>query len=181
MRYFVQIKGRTFKVDLGPEGTLIDGEPVHTDLAHVEGTDVRHLLMDGSSHRFVARREADGTWDLHLRGRRLQAKAVDERTHTIQEMTGAGAGPVGPKPVRAPMPGLVVKLEVEEGDRVGPGQGVVIVEAMKMENELSVEAHAIVGKIHVAPGDTVQKDDLLIELEPVEAAVDESPDQAGAE
>ena len=65
---------------------------------------------------------------------------VDERSHAIREMTGSVAGPSGPRPVKAPMPGLVVKLEVAVGDEVVAGQGLVIVEAMKMENELKVEA-----------------------------------------
>ena len=172
MRYLVDIGSRSYQVDLGPDGTRVDGEPVEVDLANVEGTDVRHLLVDGRSHRLVARREKDGTWDIHLRGRRVRARAVDERTKAIEDMTGAGAGGVGPRPVRAPMPGLVVKVEVAEGDRVEEGQGVVIVEAMKMENELRAEGPAIVKVIHVAVGDTVAKDDVLIDLAPVDGPAD---------
>lgn len=168
MRYFVEIGERTYQVDLGPDGTHVDGERVEADLAHVEGTDVRHLLLDGRSHRLVARRESDGTWDIHLRGRRLRARAVDERTRAIQELTGAGAGPAGPRPLRAPMPGVVVKVQVAVGDRVEEGQGIVIVEAMKMENDLRAEGAAIVKTIRVAAGDVVEKDDVLIELAPVE-------------
>ena len=172
MRYFVEIGERTFDVDLGPEGARLDGELVDADLANVEDSDVRHLLLNGASHRFVARREPDGTWDVHLRGRRVLAKAVDERTHAIQEMTGVRAGASGPKPIRAPMPGMVVKVEVEAGDEVVPGQGVVIVEAMKMENELRAEGAAVVETIHVAPGDTVDKDQILIDLAAVGQAED---------
>jgi biotin carboxyl carrier protein len=58
-----------------------------------------------------------------------------------------------------------MKIEVAEGDIVTPGQGVVIVEAMKMENELKVGSDARVVRIHVAEGDAVEKDQLLIELE----------------
>jgi len=172
MRYYVDIGERTYQVDLGPDGTQVDGQPVQADLAHVANTDVRHLLLDGKSHRFVARREPDGTWAIHMKGRRVQARAVDERTRAIQEMTGAGAGPSGPRPVRAPMPGLVVKVEVAEGDRVEEGQGVIIVEAMKMENELKAEGSAIVKTIHVSAGDTVDKDDVLIDLAPVDEPED---------
>jgi pyruvate carboxylase subunit B len=168
MRYFVEIGSRTFQVDLGPDGTRIDGEPVEVDMAHVEGTDVRHLLVGGRSHRLVAERDSDGSWNLHMRGTRLRAVAVDERTRAIREMTGAGAGPAGPRPVKAPMPGLVVKVEVSVGDRIEPGQGVVIVEAMKMENELRAEGAAIVTAVHVEVGDTVDKGDILIDLGPLD-------------
>ena len=62
------------------------------------------------------------------------------------------------------MPGLVVKVEVAVGDRIEAGQGVVIVEAMKMENELRAEAPGVVAHVHVRPGQTVEKDQVLIDL-----------------
>jgi biotin carboxyl carrier protein len=165
MKYFVTVEGRTFEVDLTPDGPVIDGEPVSADLAHVEGTSVRSLLVDGRSERMVARR-VDGkrAWSLHLRGRRFAAEAVDERTRTIREMTGVGAGAAGARSVRAPMPGLVVKVEVEEGSRVEPGQGVVIIEAMKMENELKAESGGVVSRVLVSAGEPVEKDQVLVEL-----------------
>lgn len=164
MRYFVTVDGRPYAVDLGPEGAFVDGVQVEADLGHVEGTALRSLILDGRSHRILAKRGDDGAWDLHLRGRRYRADAVDERTRTLREMTGAAAGPIGPRPVRAPMPGLVVKIEVAVGEAVVAGQGVAIVEAMKMENELKAESAGVVARIHVAPGQAVDKDQILIEL-----------------
>jgi pyruvate carboxylase subunit B len=67
------------------------------------------------------------------------------------------------------MPGMVVRIEVSEGDMIRAGQGVVIVEAMKMENELTAEADAIVTKVMVAEGQAVEKDQLLVDLAPIEA------------
>jgi biotin carboxyl carrier protein len=66
------------------------------------------------------------------------------------------------------MPGLVVKVEVEEGDPVRKGQGLVIVEAMKMENELRSGGEALVRNVLIAPGETVEKDQVLIEFDPLE-------------
>lgn len=165
MKYYVTVEDRTFEVDLTPDGLVIDGEAVAADLAHVEGTSVRSLLVNGTSLRVVAKRTEGGTsWDLHLRGRRFAAEAVDERTRTIREMTGLGAAPTGPRSVRAPMPGLVVKVEVEEGSSVERGQGIVIIEAMKMENELRAESAGVVSRIHVSAGEPVEKDQILVEL-----------------
>ena len=164
MRYFVTVDGREYEVDLGPEGTFVDGTAVEADVEHVEGTALRSLLLDGTSHRILARREDGGTWQLQLGGRRYRAEAVDERTRAIREMTGGAAGPLGPRPVTAPMPGLVVKIEVTVGDKVVPGQGVAIVEAMKMENELKAESAGVVTAIRVEPGEAVEKDQVLIEL-----------------
>ncbi len=167
MRYHVTIEGRTFEVELGAEGATVDGTRASADLAHVNGTDVHSLILDGVSYRLVGSRAASGssgTWDLYLRGRRLEAEVVDERTRVIREMTGTGSGPTGPRPVRAPMPGLVVKVEVEEGSTVEVGQGLVIVEAMKMENELRAEAAGVVAKVHVSPGEAVEKDQVLVDF-----------------
>lgn len=165
MKYHVSAGGRTHEVVLGPEGITVDGRPVEADLQAVPGTPVRSFLLDGVSHRLVARPTAKGVWELHLRGRRVVLEVVDERTRAIREMTGAGAAHAGPRHLRAPMPGLVVRVEVEEGDRVEAGRGLVIVEAMKMENELRAEAPARVGRVLARAGDTVEKDQVLIELE----------------
>lgn len=173
MRYFVTLAGRTFEVDLGAEAVTVDGEPVDVALAHVNGSHVRSLLMDGASHRLLAHKGAGGAWEIHVNGRRYDAEAIDERTRAIREMTGSGSGASGPKPVRAPMPGLVVKIEVAVGDRVEAGQGVAIVEAMKMENELKAESAAVVREILVEAGQAVEKDQILIDLA--------DPDEAGDE
>lgn len=168
MRYFVTVDGRTFEVVLGAEGATVDGTTVTAHLAQVEGTEVRSLVLDGASFRILAQSHEAGHWDLHLRGRRFAVEAVDERTRTLREVTGTGRGPVGPRPIRAPMPGLVVKVEVAEGDRVEAGQGVVIMEAMKMENELRAEGPGIVARVHVSAGEAVEKDQILIDLSAVE-------------
>ncbi len=165
MLYYVTIGERTVEVDLGPEGVRVDGEAVEAVLDRVEGTRVRSLLLDGASHRLVARRTERRTWDLHVRGARLTAEAVDERTRAIREMTGAAAGPSGPRPLVAPMPGLVVKVEVEPGDDVVAGQGLVIMEAMKMENELKAEATGRVSVVHAQPGQPVEQGQVLVEFE----------------
>ncbi len=164
MLYHVSVGGRTFQVELDEEGIRVDGRIVEADLAAVEGTDVRSLLLDGASYRLVVRPEGAGRWNLLVRGRRYRTEVVDERTRAIREMTGAGADPVGPRPIRAPMPGLVVKVEVTEGDRLEEGQGVVIVEAMKMENELRASSAGVVTRVHVAEGEAVEKDQILVEL-----------------
>jgi len=164
MRYFVTLAGRTLQVELEPEGVRVDGVEVSADLAHVEGTDLRSLLLDGASYGILANLREDGLWDLHLRGRRWAAEVVDERTRAIREMAGDAGAAQGPRPIRAPMPGLVVKVEVAVGDRVEAGQGVAIVEAMKMENELRAEAPGVVAGIRVSPGQAVEKDQILIDL-----------------
>lgn len=165
MRYFVTIGPRELEVELGPSGLRLNGESVNADLAEMNGTEVFTLLLENRSHRILAARRGAGEWSLYTAGRHLRASVVDERTRTIQEMTGTKGEAGGPRSLRAPMPGLVVKVEVQEGEDVFRDQGLVIVEAMKMENELKAEAEARVDKVLVAPGDTVEKDQVLIEFQ----------------
>lgn len=165
MRYFVTIGGRELEVDLTGATPVVDGTPVHAELVTLPGTPVRHLLVDGRSHPFIARAaERRGRWEIALGASRFTADAVDERTRAIREMTG-GADLESERTVTAPMPGLVVKVEVEVGQQVKAGQGVVVVEAMKMENELKAPTDGVVARIEVQPGQTVEKGATLIVLE----------------
>jgi biotin carboxyl carrier protein len=168
MIYHVTLGERSYEVELGPDGVSVDGRHIDVDLERVDGDATRSLIVDGASHRLTARRIGRETWDLHLRGRRLRADVVDERTRVIREMTGGVGASHGPEPIKAPMPGMVVKVEVEEGEVVQEGQGVVIVEAMKMENELSSPIDGVVAEVAVREGDTVEAGAALFRVEPAE-------------
>lgn len=176
MRYFVTIGQRVLEVELGPEGTLVDGQRVSSDLVEMDGTDVYSLLLNEKSHRILATRDGAEEWVLHLSGRHLRTQVVDERTRTIREMAATKEGPKGPKALKAPMPGLVIKIEAQLGDDVRKGQGLVIVEAMKMENELKCEGDGRVSQILVEVGQAVEKDQVLVEFE-----VPDSPSEKGSE
>ncbi|GMR13822.1 MAG: hypothetical protein BMS9Abin29_2041 [Gemmatimonadota bacterium] len=166
MRYFVTIRGTTVPVDVGEGEVRVGDRSVSVDIRGVHGTDVHTLLMDGRSYRVVARRD-DGRWVIDVGGCPESAEVIDERTAAIREMIGDSGQSNGVHPLRAPMPGLVVKVEVQERDRVEAGQGLVIIEAMKMENELRADASARVERIHVVHGDAVEKGQLLIDLAPL--------------
>ena len=165
MRYYVTVEGRTFEVDLSGAVPEVDGEAVESELTRLPGTPTRHLLADGRSFPFVARRGEGGRWDFHLGGERLEVHVVDERTRAIREMTGQAGEDDGPRPIRAPMPGLVVSVAVAAGEAVEAGQSVAIIEAMKMENELRAEAAGVVKRVVVEPGEPVEKGAVLVEFE----------------
>jgi biotin carboxyl carrier protein len=169
MLYHVTIGTRVITVALEGDRVIVDGVDAGVaDMADVPGTNVRHLLLDGSSVTLAARHD-DGAWNLHVDGWPVRAEVVDERTRAIRAMTGKSSAATGPKPVRAPMPGLIVRTEVGPGDRVRAGQGVVVMEAMKMENELKAEADGVVARVLVEPGQAVEKGAVLVEFEAVDA------------
>jgi biotin carboxyl carrier protein len=165
MRYFVTIGDRTVEVDLTGTTPMVDGAPVRVELTATGPAGLRHLLIDGESVPLVARPgDRRGRWLVTADSQTHTVEVVDERTRAIREMTGGAAEPEA-KTVNAPMPGMVLKVEVAVGDRVKAGQGVVIVEAMKMENELKAPVDGVVASVSVEAGQTVEKGALLLTLE----------------
>lgn len=165
MRYHVTIGDRTFEVDVAEDAITVDGRPIEAELLPVIGTPLKRLTVDGATHRLVAERgAARGEWDLHIDGYHIAAEVVDERTRAIRAMTARSDAPRGPRPVKAPMPGMIVRINVKAGDQVNAGQGVAIIEAMKMENELKAEAAGVVANVVVAAGTAVEKGTVLIEF-----------------
>jgi acetyl/propionyl-CoA carboxylase alpha subunit len=157
MRYSVQVNGELLTVDLPvPEGAV---------LTPVPGQPVWILTIGTTVHRVTVRRGASpGQYVLSLGGYRFEVEALNERARAIRDMARAATAASGPAPLRAPMPGLVTRLLVAAGDTVAAGQGLVVMEAMKMENELRSPSAGTVRSIAVAPGTAVEKGALLIEL-----------------
>ena len=136
------------------------------ELADIAGSPVRMVRIGSDVFRVVAeKREGRGRFSLWVDGHRFEAEALDERRRALRDLTGAAAGPTGPAPIVAPMPGLIVRINVVPGDTVEAGQGVVVMEAMKMENELRATAPGRVRSVDVAPGTAVEKGALLVSLE----------------
>jgi len=167
VKYFVDIDGARVEVDIDGETVRVNGGPPrHAHLADVPGTPVRLVTIDGAVHRVPPRRAgARGRYVLRLDGRRHAVEALDERARAIRDLSGASAGPSGPRPLRAPMPGLIVKVFVGPGDRVDAGQPIIAMEAMKMENELRAPATGTVKAVHAQTGTAVEKGALLVEFE----------------
>jgi len=113
----------------------------------------------------VAARGGRGRYTLDVDGRRFEVEALDERAAAIRELAALGAPPAGPAPLLAPMPGLVVRVSVAPGDAVAAGQGLLVMEAMKMENELRAATAGTVRTVRVQPGTAVEKGAVLVELD----------------
>jgi acetyl/propionyl-CoA carboxylase alpha subunit len=166
VKYLVTIGGEDHEVVLDGDGVHIDGEDVAARVEAVEGTPVRMVTIGNTVHRVVVRRGATrGSYTLWLDGYRFDAEALDERMRAIRALGATSGGPSGPAPLVAPMPGLIVRINVRLGDQVQPGQGLIVMEAMKMENELRAQSPGSVKSILVAPGMAVEKGAILLELE----------------
>jgi biotin carboxyl carrier protein len=167
MRYVVQLNDERKTVTLGADGVSYESDaPVPVELSDVEASPIRVLKIGTRVYRVVVqKRQGRGRYTLWVDGYRFEAEALDERTRAIRDVSAAIVGPAGPAPVRAPMPGLIVRVNVKVGDIVEAGQGLVVMEAMKMENELRATVAGTVRSVDVAPGTAVEKGALLVALE----------------
>lgn len=164
MRYHVNTGSRERLVDVRPGEIVLDGkiEPLEFDLWPVsESFLVR--FRDRTTTGFA--RRSGGGWKISLDGRVFDVRVEDERAHRLRRLAAVSTPPNKGSEVRAPMPGLIVRIAVKEGQTVDAGESLVVMEAMKMENELRAEAAGIVARVHVQSGSTVDRADLLITIE----------------
>ncbi len=164
MKYDVVVGGRAFVVVV-EDGLTVDGRAVTGHLHPVPHTPLSHLEMDGRVTA-VALTRADETWEVQVGGRVWVVDVVDERTRRLRAMAGGDKRPASGSVVKAPMPGMILRLEVEEGQVVTRGVGLVVLEAMKMENEIRAPEDGVVVRIHAEPGRAVEKGAPLVELGP---------------
>ena len=168
MKYLVKIAGSEspHEVVVVSDAVNIDGDLVVGHATEIEGTPVRMVTIGDEVHRVIVRRGAQrGDYSLWVDGYRFDVEALDERTAAIRELSKLSSTASGPKPLIAPMPGLIVRINVKAGDKVAQGQGLVVMEAMKMENELRAAAAGTVKSINAKPGTAVEKGTVLIEME----------------
>lgn len=138
------------------------------DAGGLDGDGLKSLILDGVQHEVAVRREPQagggGAYHVSADTHSETVDVVDPLTHLARTSRG-GAGAGGAQEVKAYMPGRVVAVLAAEGDEVAEGQGVVVLEAMKMENEIVAEQAGTLTRIHVEPGQAVEGGDPLFRVE----------------
>ncbi len=165
MRYIVTVGGRVFEVEVESRRVTVAGRTHAATLAGVPGATLRQLLIDGRPLNLAIEGSGRGRWGITARGERWESEVVDERTRYIRGLTGGSDQRRGGGAIKAPMPGLVVRVRVEPGQAIAAGAGVVVLEAMKMENELKAAAPGVVRAVLVRAGEAVEKGQLLVEFD----------------
>ena len=165
MKYFVTIEGQERLIEVDGDRVTVDGRTVQATLRHRAGTPLWQLTMDGRASDVVLHSLGRGRWIAGAGGEQSEIEVVDERTRHIRALTTGSERPAGGGVIRAPMPGLVVRILVGAGDRIAAGMGVLVLEAMKMENELRAPASGVVKAVRAEPGQAVEKGQVLVEFE----------------
>lgn len=164
MKYVTTIDGKEFVIEVVDERHVRVGDRLlPVDFKSVSGQPVYSLIVDGKSYEsFVY--QGDEDWQVLLRGRQFQVKVEDEREKRLKAAAGGGVVEGGEFHLKAPMPGLVVAIPVNEGDEVKKGQVLVILESMKMQNELKSPRDGTISHIKVKAGESVEQKQILLNL-----------------
>jgi len=165
VKYVVSIADKTFEVVLNDHAVSINGKTVSVDLRDVPNSPLRTLVFDGKSTTYAMETGANG-WSVMDTGEVHDLRVDDERAVALAKLAGTGERGGGGGKVKAPMPGLVLRVEVEEGEKVESGTGLVVLEAMKMENEIKAPISGIVKSVNVTGGQAVDKGMVLVEVVP---------------
>jgi biotin carboxyl carrier protein len=164
MKYIATIDGKEFEVEIVDEHHVrVGGRLLRADFKSVGEQPVYSLILDGKSYEACIYQDDVG-WEVLLQGRQYQVSVEDERARRLKAAAGAGIVESGEILVKAPMPGLVVALPVGEGQPVKKGQALLILESMKMQNELKAPRDGVMGRIRVKAGESVEQKQTLLSL-----------------
>jgi biotin carboxyl carrier protein len=158
--------GHEVSLDLGRDAATADIDGRHYDLVIREISDGTYLVLDGSDIykcRIESKRETHNSLGVVLRGRSYDVTVIDPKR--LRSGQSSGAHDHGSARIISPMPGKIVKVLVAEGDDVDVGDGIVVVEAMKMQNEMKAPKAGVVVSLHTEAGATVNAGDVLAVIE----------------
>jgi len=143
----------------------LDGRTVQVDAAK-SGKTIYSIIEDGKQFEVIVDDQGAHGFDVFVAGQLFHLQALDERSKLLTASTKPIA--TGPQRVESEMPGKVVKIAVSVGTAVAEGDGVLILEAMKMENEIKSPVEGLLTEISVAEGQTVESGALLFVVTPPE-------------
>ena len=162
MKYLTTIADSAFVVDVLDEHHVnLNGTVMEVDFENISGQPVYSLLLDGKSYEAYVY-EGDDELQVLLLGQLYPSKVEDEREKRLRAAAGSTVSETAEFHLRAPMPGLVVGIPVQQDQQVEKGQVLVVLESMKMQNELKAPRAGKIARIRVKPGDTVDQRQTLL-------------------
>ena len=164
MKYIATIGDKSYEIEIAAEGEIIlNGEQLSADFQSVADQPIYSLLLEGKSYE-ASIHPTDSGIQVLLRGQLLDVQVEDERQRRLRESSGGQVIQSGDIHLKAPMPGMVVTIPVEEGQDVVSGEDLIILESMKMQNELKAPRDGVVSRLRVKPGDNVENNQVLLIL-----------------
>lgn len=167
MKYIAQIDDNTYEIEIMPDGEItMDGKPMEADLLQVDPLGLYSLLMNHQSYELVVEEQPRG-YRVTLGGNTFTVDITDERHLRMESSRADVSAGDGDLPINAPIPGLVVKILVTEGQTVALNDPLIILEAMKMENEIRAPRAGVIQNIAIEVGQSVEGNAQLMVLGPM--------------
>jgi biotin carboxyl carrier protein len=164
MKYYVTIDDQTWEIEINQQGELcIDGACEAVDFQSISGSSIYSLLLENDSYEALVEAR-DDCYEVLLQGTLYRVRVQDERMRRLAHAARGFAPPSGEIAIRAPMPGLIIDVPVQEEQEVGKGEVLVILESMKMENELKAPRAGVVSQVRVESGQSVDQHETLIAI-----------------
>lgn len=164
MKYITTIGDNEFIVELLDDNrVLLDGKVYHVDFDALINEPVYSLLIDGKSYEAYIY-EKENALHVLMQGRFYSAFVEDEREKRLRAASKSTVSVGGDYHLKAPMPGMVVEVPVVNGQQVEKGDVLLILESMKMQNELKCPRSGRVTRIRVNPGDRVEQHETMLSV-----------------
>jgi acetyl/propionyl-CoA carboxylase alpha subunit len=164
MKYITTIDEQHFIIEILDEGhLLVDEQPFEVDFESISNQPVYSLLINGQSYEAYVYPSDEG-WQVLLHGRLYPVVVIDEREKRLLESAGGRVAESGEFYLKAPMPGLIVSVPVSEGQKIEKGEVLVVLESMKMQNELKAPRDGTVTRLRVKMGDSVEQKQTLLSV-----------------
>jgi biotin carboxyl carrier protein len=164
MKYIATIEDESYEIEINEEGELLaDGQRLPAEFQAVAEQAVYSLLLGNRSFEAHISPGVQGL-DVLLRGQLYEVSVEDERQRLLRRAGGGDIAQTGEYLLKAPMPGLIIDVPVQEGDEVIKGQNLVILESMKMQNELRSPRDGVIGRVRVKVGDSVKQNSIMLTL-----------------
>ena len=164
MKYQTIVHGQTFDIEINEDGRiLVNGIERAVDFRVLRKGELYSILVDHCSFEAVIE-EREDQYHVLIDADLYEVKVTDERSRRLESAFMAFGDTGGEVSIRAPMPGLIVRVPVAEGQAVSKGETVVLLESMKMENELKSPRDGMVHRIYVGAGDSVEQNKVLVTI-----------------
>lgn len=164
MKYVATISGHEYLVEIIDDHTVrLDGKSYTVDFDSLNDQPVYSLLLDGHSYESYVYPGDEGL-QVILHGHQYIANVEDERERRLRAAAGSKVSENMVFHLKAPMPGLVVEVPVEDGQEIAAGDVLVILESMKMQNELKSPRSGTVSRLRISSGDRVEQRQTLLSV-----------------
>jgi biotin carboxyl carrier protein len=165
--YTIQIDGTLIEVQIDQANEISVGGISGYQIDWIEVDPNRYsLLLNGKSFSMTLEQRGDGSFIANINGKEYHCTVEDERSRRLREYIVDEEGTDGPVEITAPMPGMVIEINVQEGEVISESQPLAVLEAMKMENEIRSNTKGTIKKIHIQTGQAVEKGQALVTIMP---------------